>query len=68
VSRDLLITSRFVGPPDQFALLEPGAGADQGDDIGGMLTGLSVLTGNDSVIGPPRRGGSWAGVAPPQVG
>jgi hypothetical protein len=52
----LLITSRFVGSFDEFAVLEPRAGADQGDQVGCVHGAPAVLGGFDEFEGHRHAG------------
>jgi len=57
----LLITSRFVGSFDEFAVLEPRASADQGDQVGCVDRAPAGLGGLDEFEGHRHAGGAGAG-------
>ena len=60
MSRDLLITSYFVGSFDELALLEPGSRADQGDEVGCVDGAPAGLCGLDELERHCDAGGSSA--------
>ena len=61
MSRDLLITSCFVGSFDELAVLERRAGTDQGDELGCVHGTPPGLCGLDELERHGDTGGPGAG-------